>query len=159
MLRLVVYDSYHLCDMHDGKLITCARSSALLLCIPGTVVLKQYCEKILSEGHTKIRCPDRNCSSEWEWFIVRHVLSSLYPKRCGEMEAEISENYFSHNSACKKCPGCRVWFTRLHPHIRSVRCVLCTERNQKAFEFCWSCLGSWDRKTNSCGNRTCANEE
>ena len=107
--------------------------------------MELYCDEILGKGGYRFLCPyvgpdgGSRCNSEWEYFLVRHVAMLSSDQQRG-FESRICENYVTRSNGIQKCPGCNVFCMRQDTTNQCVRCIVCTRKKGKTFQFCWFCL-------------------
>ena len=74
------------------------------------------------------------------------------------IECQLNENYARRSIGVQQCPGCHTFCMRASKTHAVVRCQVCSKKEKKAFDFCWSCLQR-SSSHNRCWNTQCDGDD
>lgn len=117
-----------------------------------------YFDNKIKMGNFSFFCP--NCKGkEWQYFLVRHVLSAVKTEDELTVFDSAVTNNFSQAHDMKQCPfcksNCKREKSKVFQNRNRVVCPLCSKLSGRNVEFCWCCLGRWRGNMESCGNDGC----
>ncbi|XP_069474309.1 E3 ubiquitin-protein ligase DDB_G0292642-like isoform X1 [Ambystoma mexicanum] len=121
----------------------------------------KWCKTLLAQGKTRFHCPvpigNKSCDKEWSYEEIRKIALHNQEER-KEFEETMASSTAKQCCEYKQCPGCKTLVERKDRGNLNVRCIICTARNGKAYDFCWQCLKPWTGEglsSTRCRNEGC----
>ncbi|KAM6909064.1 E3 ubiquitin-protein ligase RNF19A-like [Xenentodon cancila] len=128
--------------------------------------LTQWCRSQLSEGNYKFRCPalvdgTKQCNKLWSYNEVRR-LADLTTEEMEYFEETMARLAISEHCDSQPCPQCKTCVERKDLSNLCVQCIICTNTQKTAYQFCWQCQRKWKGpgpKSDRCDNDGCMNKD
>ena len=126
--------------------------------------LTAWCRSLIDQHEFEFHCPaivdqttNKKCKAVWPYAEVRQV-AHLNQAEQKFFESKMSEYAALQFCDMKECPGCRSFVERRDPNNLRVRCIICTKKKERKYDFCWHCTREWTGPPVSsvkCGNPDC----
>lgn len=107
-------------------------------------------DTLMYNDKPEIRCII--CSNVWDVQEIAKKADMTADEICF-FEFKMSLNFIYHGSVeSSTCPSCGSFCQRQLLSRLQTKCIVCTKKNRKVFNFCWSCKSEWTSDHN-CKNR------
>lgn len=106
---------------------------------------------LMSEFQPNVRCCIENCNTEWDMQEIAKKADLTEDEKMF-FEFKIAFNFmYEEEKDTSTCPSCG-FFCQRKQNILPTRCVVCTKKTGKYFDFCWRCKLPWNGHT-ECNSR------
>lgn len=96
---------------------------------------------LMSDAKPTIRC--LKCSTEWDMQEIAKKADLTADETCF-FEVKMSLNFINQGRGeTSSCPSCGSFCQRQRNSLQPTRCIVCTKKNKKVYDFCWSCKSEW----------------